>query len=318
MATISVIIPCYNAGDYIEKTLRALEQQTFQDFEVIAVDDCSSDNTAEVIRTIAAGSKLRLALLQNEVNSGPALSRNRGIAASSAEFVCFCDSDDWYEEDYLQLMYEKSQEENADIVIADYYTVSSQGQKNEKVLGIQKTLSAAEALAINVDSMCIMLCRRSLFDGLELPNLRNGEDMAVIPALLSRANRIAFVEKCLYNYLYRESSASNRANDKVVDSIILSFQHVERTVSAEYQEEIEYIGVRNLIYGALLNYFKYAKNNKRADEILDVFSEKYPNWYQNQYLNQMPTYKRIFVKAAHGRFYFVLRLLAKLHTKLAG
>lgn len=318
MATISVIIPCYNAGEYIEKTLRALEQQTLQDFEVIAVDDCSSDNTAEVIRTIAAGSNLQITLLQNEVNSGPALSRNRAIDASCAEFVCFCDSDDWYEEDYLQLMYEKSQEENADIVIADYYTVSSQGQKNEKVLGIQKTLSAAEALAINVDSMCIMLCRRSLFDGLELPNLRNGEDMAVIPALLSRANRIAFVEKCLYNYLYRETSASNRANDKVVDSIILSFQHVERTVSAEYREEIEYIGVRNLIYGALLNYFKYAKNNKRADEILDAFSEKYPDWHQNQYLNQMPTYKRIFVKAAHGRFYFVLRLLAKLHTKLAG
>ena len=103
-----------------------------------------------------------------------------------------------------------------------------------------------------------------------------------------------------------------------MDSIILSFQHVERTVSAEYREEIEYIGVRNLIYGALLNYFKYAKNNKRADEILDAFSEKYPDWHQNKYLNQMPTYKRIFVKAAHGRFYFVLRLLAKLHTKLSG
>lgn len=108
MATISVIIPCYNAGEYIEKTLRALEQQTLQDFEVIAVDDCSSDNTAEVIRTIAAGSNLQITLLQNEVNSGPALSRNRAIDASCAEFVCFCDSDDWYEEDYLQLMYEKS------------------------------------------------------------------------------------------------------------------------------------------------------------------------------------------------------------------
>ena len=318
MATISVIIPCYNAASYIEKALRALEQQSFQDFDVTLVDDCSSDNTVEVIRAFSDASKLQIKLLRNEVNSGPALSRNRGITASSAEFVCFCDSDDWYEPDYLQLMYQKSRTENADIVIADYYTVSSQGQKNEKILGLRETLSAAEALAINVDSMCIMLCRRSLFEGLELPDLRNGEDMAVIPALLSRAKRIAFVPECLYNYLYRENSASNSANDKVVDSIILSFRHVEHTVSPAYREEIEYIGVRNLIYGALLNYFKYAKDNKRAEEILNDFTEKYPYWNENKYLNQMPVYKRVFVKAAYGRCFFVLRLLAKLHTRLAG
>lgn len=318
MVKISVIIPCYNAGNYIEKCLQALEKQSFQDFEVILVDDCSVDHTADVIRTFAQRSGLKIMLLQNDVNSGPALSRNRGIAASNGEFVCFCDSDDWYEPDYLQLLYRKSQEEKAEMVIANYYTVSAQGQKNEKILGQQETLSAAQALAINVDSMCIMLCRRELFAGLELPNLRNGEDMAVIPALLSRARRIAFVPECLYNYQYRENSASNSASDRVVDSIILSFHHVEKTVSPAYREEIEYIGVRNLIYGALLNYFKYAENNKRAEEILNDFSEKYPYWHQNKYLNQMPVYKRVFVKAAHCRLYFVLRCLAKLHTKLAG
>jgi len=318
MALISVIIPCYNAASYIEKALQALEQQTFRDFDVIAVDDCSKDDTVDVVKQFAQSSELQITLLQNEVNSGPALSRNRGIRESSAEFVCFCDSDDWYEPDYLQLLYRRSQEEKAEIVIANYCTVSSQGQKNEKLLGQLETLSSAEALAINVDSMCVMLCKKSLFDGLELPNLRNGEDMAVIPALLSRARRIAFVPECLYNYLYRENSASNSANDKVVDSIILSFRHVEQTVSPAYREEIEYIGVRNLIYGALLNYFKYAKDNKRAEEILNDFSEKYPYWHENKYLDQMPAYKRIFVKAAHGRHFFALRLLAKLHTKLAG
>ena len=131
MAAISVIIPCYNAASYIEKALRALEQQTFRDFEVILVDDASSDDTAAVNRAFSESSDLPITLLRNEVNSGPAFSRNRGIAASSAEFVCFCDSDDWYEAEFLQLMYEKSLEESADIVIADYYTVSSQGQKNE-------------------------------------------------------------------------------------------------------------------------------------------------------------------------------------------
>ena len=147
MVKISVIIPCYNAGNYIEKCLQALEKQSFQDFEVILVDDCSADHTADVIRAFAQRSGLKIMLLQNDVNSGPALSRNRGIAASNGEFVCFCDSDDWYEPDYLQLLYRKSQEEKAEMVIANYYTVSAQGQKNEKILGQRETLSAAQALA---------------------------------------------------------------------------------------------------------------------------------------------------------------------------
>ena len=316
MAKISVIIPCYNAGTYIETCLNALEHQTFRDFDVILVDDCSADNTADVIHAFADNSSLQITLLRNEVNSGPAGSRNRAIAHSDAELLCFCDSDDWYEPDYLQCMYEKCREEAADIVIVDYYTVTSQGQKTEKKLGQMETLSSTQALTVNVDSMCVMLCKRALFEGLELPNLRNGEDMAIIPVLLARGQRIAFVDKCLYNYLYRENSASNRANDKVVDSIVLSFRYVENSVSQTFREEIEYIGIRNLIYGALLNYFKYAKDHKRADEILDEFRRKYPNWNQNPYLNQLPSYKRIFVKAAYAKQYWMLRLLAKVHTML--
>lgn len=316
MAKISVIIPCYNAGAYIETALRALERQTFQDFDVILVDDCSADNTADVIHAFAQGSDLNMTLLRNEVNSGPGISRNRAIAHSGAELLCFCDSDDWYEPDYLQCMYEKCREEAADIVIADYYTVTSQGQKTEKKLGQMETLSSAQALAINVDAMWVMLCKKGLFEGLLFPDLRNGEDMAIIPALLARSQRIAFVDKCLYNYLYRENSASNRANDKVVDSIVLSFRYVENSVSPTFREEVEYIGIRNLIYGALLNYFKYAKNNKRAQEILEEFREKYPNWNQNRYLNQLPSYKRIFVKAAYAKQYWMLRLLARIHTML--
>ena len=316
MAAISVIIPCYQAAAYIEKALRALEQQTFRDFDVILVDDCSADNTAEVIRTFAESSSLNITLLRNEVNSGPGASRNRAISCSQAELLCFCDSDDWYEPDYLQCMYEKSQAEAADIVIADYYTVTSQGNKTEKKLGRRSTIPGIEALTINVDAMWVMLCKKELFSGVSFPDLRNGEDMAVIPALLSRASRIAFVDRCLYNYLYREDSASNRANDKVVDSVLQSFRHVENTVSEVYREEIEYIGIRNLIYGALLNYFKYAKDNKRAERILDEFCEKYPNWNRNKYIDRLPAYKRIFVRAAYGKHYLLLRLLAKLHTML--
>lgn len=318
MCKISVIIPCYNSGDYIGNCLSSFESQIFKEFEIIVVDDCSNDNTVAVVLNYQKTSSLSIRLLRNEVNMGPSYSRLNGITNATGSYISFCDSDDWYEPDYLMSVYQKAQEENADIVIVDYYIVSCKEKKKERRVGTKRTLSPAEALTINADSLCIMLCRKILFEGLLFPNIRNGEDMAIIPILLSRANRIGFVNTCLYNYQYRENSASNSANDKVVNSMLQSFQCVENGLNAEYHEEIEYIGIRNLVYGALLNLFKYSKSNERAAQILEEFTQKYPNWNRNRYMNRLPIYRRIFVKAAYRRHYFFLRILARFHAVLAG
>ena len=91
---VSVIIPCYNAEAYLRRCLNALEQQKYKDFEVICVDDCSSDDTASIINEFIDRGKISLRYFRNSVNSGPALSRNHGIASATGRYICFCDSDD--------------------------------------------------------------------------------------------------------------------------------------------------------------------------------------------------------------------------------
>lgn len=97
MSKVSVIIPCYNAAAYIDRCFKALENQTYKDFDVIVVDDCSTDNSIEIIEKYRATSKLTITIMKNDINSGPAASRNKGIRKSTAEYITFCDSDDWYE-----------------------------------------------------------------------------------------------------------------------------------------------------------------------------------------------------------------------------
>lgn len=117
MIKVSVIIPCYNSYKYMNKCLKSLEDQTFKDFEVIFVDDYSTDNTYNDLKKYLENTNLQWELLKNSQNSGPGQSRNNGIEKAKGEFVCFMDSDDWYENNFLEKMYNKAENEKLDIVM---------------------------------------------------------------------------------------------------------------------------------------------------------------------------------------------------------
>jgi glycosyltransferase involved in cell wall biosynthesis len=95
----SIIIPTYNRADFITKTLDSVLNQSFQNFEVIVVDNCSTDNTLEIMNSI---SDTRVSYYINEQNYDRSYSRNRGIDIAKGEFITFLDSDDLYKEDCLQ------------------------------------------------------------------------------------------------------------------------------------------------------------------------------------------------------------------------
>lgn len=107
MITFSVIIPLYNKAPYVRKALDSVFAQTYKDFELIIVDDGSTDNSADVVRELVIGnSKLvndQFRLI-SQPNAGVAAARNNGVAASHGEYVCFLDADDWCEPTYLEEM----------------------------------------------------------------------------------------------------------------------------------------------------------------------------------------------------------------------
>lgn len=316
MAKVSVIIPCYNAQDYIVRCLKALEQQSFKDFDVFCVNDCSSDNTEDVIRNYQKASNLDFHYLKNEVNSGPAYSRNNAIAQSTAEYICFCDSDDWYDEDFMECMVTAAKRNDADIVFCDYRMVWDSGKSLDHHSSMDEQTLCNNKLMIpqSTDSLCSMMVRRSIIAAIPQPDLRNGEDMAIIPLLVAKANRFGKVDKCIYNYLCREESASNNASMKVVDSLVASYDHIKANMPSGYESETEFIGVRNLLYGALLILYKCSNDTPRAKKIIADFESAFPSWYNNKYLTILPKSKKIFLYFVHHRLFHVLKILSVLHA----
>jgi glycosyltransferase involved in cell wall biosynthesis len=105
----SVIVPTYNRAHLLDKTIRCILNQTFADFELIIVDDASTDDTQGLISSFVDP---RIVSLKNEVNRERSASRNRGITHSKGKFICFCDSDDHWRANHLELLHDKIKTEN--------------------------------------------------------------------------------------------------------------------------------------------------------------------------------------------------------------
>ena len=118
---ISVIIPMYNSAAVIERCLTSVMRQSFRDIEIIVIDDGSTDHGADVVLELASKDD-RIRYIRQE-NGGVSRARNRGLDEANGEWICFIDSDDAIEEDYLSSMYDCIQETACDIVMCGYRVI---------------------------------------------------------------------------------------------------------------------------------------------------------------------------------------------------
>ncbi len=116
----SVVVPVYNAERYLNKTLQSILDQDFPDFELILVDDRSTDGSLSVLKVFAE-KDARIIVLNNDMNRGAAEARNRGIDIARGEYLCFVDADDYIDPGFLRHFYDALQENDCDFVKCGAY-----------------------------------------------------------------------------------------------------------------------------------------------------------------------------------------------------
>lgn len=314
MAKISIIIPCYNAQNNICKCLKGIMNQTFKDFDIILVNDCSNDDTVRVATEWIDQYNLPIIIRSNKHNLGPSLSRYNGARQCQSEWIAFCDSDDWYEPEYLERMLSKAQKDKCEIVFCGYRNVIGDKFDNHPLGNQEQILSPKEAMYVNVDSLCMTLVKRELYINTPQPDIRNGEDMALVPLLIQGAKKIGVLNDVLYNYYIRPGSASQSPSANMIDSLVKSFNHINQNLDSKYYSEKEFLGIRNLIYGCLLNLFKYSYDTKKALQIINEFEQEFPKWKNNKMILRLPLFKMVFVKCAEYHMFGGLYILSRLHS----
>lgn len=311
----SVIIPCYNVASTIERALDSLTLQAFSDWEVICIDDCSKDNTADVIKSYSDKHKEALiTLLCNEKNSGPGVSRNNGIAIAKGDYLMFLDADDYYDLTTFDVLNSKITQTDADIV---FYGCNQIIGKTIRKRPVEPRNSVPDYLALVGGSFWGGAWRRSLWEGISIPAISNAEDIAVIPVLISRARKIGTVDDLLYNYVHSNSSISSRHHPQVSYNFVESFHYTLQNIDIEkYHDAVEFHGIKTIIYGASLNALKAGMSKKDILKLWDEFEQTFPYWSDNKYLKSYSHLKRYFVWLSSKRCFLMMRLFAWLHNML--
>lgn len=229
---ISIIVPVYNSEVYLRQCLDSIISQTLTDYEVIIVDDGSTDNSYTICSDYESRDQ-RIRLVKHE-NRGPSFARNVALEIAQGEFIGFVDSDDWIEIDMYDSLYRSLIKNNADIAICGYYTIHKQGQvklrhcsPNETVMSTKELIK--EYIDWNLIGAAVWskLFKKSIFNTIRFPEkIRYREDAYVTPMLLGAA--IKGVHIGLPKYHYRIQS--NSVYRKKFDETKLASIEVEKTL----------------------------------------------------------------------------------------
>ena len=207
---ISVIMPAYNAEKYIEAAVQSVRSQTYTNWELLILDDCSTDDTAKIAGTFAEMDS-RICLLRNSQNVGVARTRNRGIEVAAGQWVAFLDSDDVWHKEKLEKQLAVVSCTDADIVYCSYSLMNENAGHLSDFI-VPETTSYNDMLKESVLSCSTVLMRRSILMQHRFSAAYYHEDYALWLELLRSGYRAAASRQVLADYRVVKGS---RSNDKL-------------------------------------------------------------------------------------------------------
>ena len=209
---VSIVIPAYNAEKYIEKTVRSVLRQTYIDYEIVIVDDCSSDKTYSIVQDLAQEDK-RIKCYQNEKNQGVANTRNYAIAQSKGKYIALLDADDIWVETKLEKQIKLLQETKAQIAYCSYAFIDEKDKEILKPFIVPVTTTYKSTLAKSVISCSTAMVEKKLFETYEFEAGVYHEDYVLWLKMLKDGVKAVGDREVLAYYRFMEGTRSaNKIN----------------------------------------------------------------------------------------------------------
>ena len=338
MPKVSVIIPVYNTEKYLKKCLDSVCNQTLSDIEIICVNDCSPDNSLDILNEYAAKDS-RIKVIDFKENKGAAVARNTGIDVACGEYIGFVDPDDFINLDFYEKLYTKALETDADCAKGTIHLVFDKtkvpSDMIKKIVKKDQRMMNRLHKKIQENKMyfrCMFstaIYRKAMLDKFKIGFIENcicGEDLIVPLKTAIFSNKIELVDDAKYFYLRREYSATTSKIDEnkiksilLMQETILNFINIAPITKKHYRYIIKnYVDEKNYFY-ILLYYDK--KQLNLINKIIDNHSKiKYRAKSSAQYYKILDKYltSKDFnnfikeLKIYHNKF-----LIKKLREKMS-
>lgn len=206
----SIIIPAYNCGGFIADAIKSVQEQSYGNFEIVVVNDGSSDDTAAVVEKLASADN-RIKLVSKE-NGGPAKARNTGIASAEGEYLMFLDSDDVYSQGFLEEADRLIEKDGSELLVFGFeqiFTVSGCKKRFAfENMHLEKYTDFGEKFAAVYKSNILnqvwnKVVKKSLIteNNIQFPDYRYGEDRLFVADVIEHSRGISISDKVFYNYI---------------------------------------------------------------------------------------------------------------------
>ncbi|RZJ46177.1 MAG: glycosyltransferase family 2 protein, partial [Flavobacterium sp.] len=294
----SIVVPIFNVEEYIVECLESIVEQTFDDFEVILVDDCSTDNSIQIIEQAGCLSDKRFSLIRNRINGGLSVARNEGLLLAKGEYVLFLDSDDKIAPVTLQKCFDVIEKFNPDIVVFDFILFYPDRTTKERNDNLRSELTGQELAIATIKNSVLVAALNKVFrreliisTNFKFPIGLWFEDVSTIK-LFAKANSVYKINEGLYLYRQRSGSITKTFSLKLLDrytayrDVYKELSHV--SYEGVYEKYFLIFFIRMFFFQTINNAFLQAKleDEEEVNEII-AYIEKLPETeiLKKEYLN---------------------------------
>lgn len=321
MELISVIVPVYNMDKYVNRAIDSLLHQTYKDYEIILVDDGSTDKSGDICDEFARNEEIIRVV--HKVNGGLSSARNVGMDHAKGKYVIFPDPDDWVEPNYLQFLYDLQQKYDVNLAISGHFVDDNKGSRVHNKNGKECILTRNESLELVLRSYGFCGFAWNKLYNLELIkeydlkfNLEFGmaQDLYFAFEYLLKCERVAYNPIPTYHYFQHEGGVTNSSLTKRKVSGLLTFQSLRELAMKEapFVADIVSGTIANLCLTFIYIYFDTKMNDKEM--LTKLCASMKENKKNMLYSGKYSKYRKIFLHIACicPKTFYVLRKVAKV------
>lgn len=329
MPLVSVVVAAYNVERYIEKCIKSLIQQTYQDIEILLIDDGSTDRSGAICdRYAKIDSRIRVI---HKKNGGLSDVRNTGLLQAVGTYLMYVDGDDYVSENYVETVVSCASKYHADVVIFDFEEIEEDTGRHDRW-----NMKIPRNTVVNVKQMpkvltvtpssCNKLYRLEFFrnTGLTYPLRRNYEDLTMNPRLLVNADRIVYLQsEPLYYYILRKGSIMRSRNFQksyldrkaAIEDILLYFR--EQGLYEIFHRELEYLAFEHALFVPTKEILISDPGSPYLTKFREYVPGIFPKVLENPYVKECLSKKdQVLLRLMKWRLYRIMILLSKVRRQV--
>ena len=225
---VSIITPSWNSEKYIEKTIESVQKQTYMNWEMIVVDDCSTDRTVEIVEKISKEDP-RVRIIRQEVNGGAAKARNRSLCEATGRYIAYLDADDIWKPTKLEKQVEFMKANHCGFSCASYEVIDDEGRALNKEVHMLPLGDYVGFLTNNLLQTVGIMADTSIIDKkyLVMPDIRRRQDAATWLQVLKAGYKCYGIDEVLAEYRRAENSLSSN-KVKAVKGVWSLYRDIEK------------------------------------------------------------------------------------------